>query len=260
MSRIRGRLALVTGASAGIGAACARRLAAAGADLVLWARRDRRLADLAEELAAAHDVSVRPAGVDVRDREAVEDAAGALIDAGRVPEILVNNAGLAAGLDPLHEGDPDDWERMIDTNVKGLLFVTRAFLPAMIERDRGHIVNIGSIAGRQVYPHGNVYNATKYAVRALTEGTNLDVAGTSIRVSSVDPGLVETEFSLVRFGGDEKRAREVYRGYTPLSPEDVADVIAFILNAPPHVNVAEVLLLPTDQRNVYVVHKDESAG
>lgn len=260
MSRIGGRLALVTGASAGIGRACARRLAADAADLVLWARREGRLAALAEELAATHDVSVRTASVDVRDREAVEAAAGALLDAGLVPEILVNNAGLAAGLAPIQEGDPDDWERMIDTNVKGLLLVTRAFLPAMLGRDRGHVVNIGSIAGRQVYPQGNVYNATKYAVRALTEGTNLDVVGSSVRVSSVDPGLVETEFSLVRFHGDEERASAVYDGYTPLAAEDVAETVAFVVNAPPHVNVAEVLLLPTDQRSVHVLHRDEAGG
>ncbi|MGH7541723.1 MAG: SDR family NAD(P)-dependent oxidoreductase, partial [Gemmatimonadota bacterium] len=213
MSRIRDRLALVTGASSGIGAACARRLAVDGAHLVLWARRRERLDTLTSELAREHDVRVRTAVVDVRDREAVRAAAAALLDEDLVPEILVNNAGLAAGLAPLQAGDPEDWDRMIDTNVKGLLTVSRAFLPAMIARDRGHIVNLGSIAGQQVYPMGNVYNATKFAVRALTEGMNLDLAGTSLRASSVDPGLVETEFSLVRFHGDAERAERVYEGY-----------------------------------------------
>lgn len=258
MSRIGGRLALVTGASSGIGAACARRLAADDADVVLWARREERLRELAGEIEGTYEVTVRIGVVDVRDRAAVDAAARALLESGRVPDILVNNAGLAAGLAPVQTGDPDDWDRMIDTNVKGLLYVTRAFLPAMLARDRGHVVNIGSIAGRQVYPQGAVYNATKFAVRAITEGTNLDLLGSAVRVSSVDPGLVETEFSLVRFHGDEERARAVYEGYTPLAPEDVAEAVAFVVNAPAHVNVAELLLLPTDQRSVHLVHREDA--
>ena len=175
-----------------------------------------------------------------------------------MPDIIVNNAGLAAGLDPVQEGDPDDWDRMIDTNVKGLLFVTRAFLPAMIERDAGHIVNLGSIAGHQVYPKGNVYNATKFAVRALTEGTNIDLLGTKLRVSSVSPGLVETEFSLVRFDGDAERADRVYEGYDPLTGEDIAEAIAFVVNAPEHVNVTEMVVLATAQRSAHHVHKEDA--
>jgi NADP-dependent 3-hydroxy acid dehydrogenase YdfG len=257
MNRIRGRLILITGASAGIGEACARRCAAEGANLVLWARRKERLVALAEELREDAALEIRIAGVDVRDREAVEVEAAEMKEAALVPDVLINNAGLASGFATLQEGDPDDWDRMIDTNVKGLLHVSRSFLPQMIELGRGHIVNIGSTAGHQVYPRGNVYNATKFAVRALTEGMNLDVAGTPIRVSSVDPGFVHTEFSLVRFGGDREQADSIYRGFQPLLAEDVADAIHYVINAPEHVNVFDLMLLPTAQRNIYVVDREE---
>jgi len=255
-NRIQGRAVLVTGASSGIGEVCARRFAAAGADLVLWARRIERLEALAAELERQHGAPVRFAAVDVRDRGAVFREAEALVQQGWVPDVLVNNAGLAVGLDPLHQGDPDDWERMIDTNIKGLLYVTRAFLPHMIERGRGHVVNIGSIAGHQVYPKGNVYAATKHAVRALTHALSLDLTGTPIRVSSIDPGLVETEFSIVRFKGDRERAADVYRGLRPLTGDDVADAVFYVVNAPPHVNVLELLVLPTAQRSATVVHRE----
>ena len=257
MNRLTGRRILITGASSGIGAACARRFGEAGANLALWARRGRRLEALATELSSVHGVDVRVGEVDVRNRDAVAAEAATLLEDGWVPDVLLNNAGLAAGLATLQEGDLEDWDRMIDTNVKGLLFVTRALLPAMIERGVGHVVNIGSTAGRQVYPKGNVYNASKFAVRALTEGMNLDLAGTPLRASSVDPGFVRTEFSSVRFHGDEEKAKSVYRGFQPLTAEDVADVVHFVVNSPEHVNVADVLLLPTAQRNVYVVHREE---
>lgn len=257
MNRIRDKLILITGASAGIGEACARRCAAEGSRLVLWARREDRLADLADELHVDGGSEVRIASVDVRDREAVEAEAAEMKEVSLVPEILINNAGLASGLAPLQEGDPEDWDRMIDTNVKGLLHVSRAFLPPMIALGRGHIVNIGSTAGHQVYPQGNVYNATKFAVRALTEGMNLDVAGTPIRVSSVDPGFVHTEFSLVRFGGDRQRADAIYSGFQPLMAADVADAIHYVINTPEHVNVFDLMLLPTAQRNIYVVDREE---
>ncbi|MFO7587344.1 MAG: SDR family NAD(P)-dependent oxidoreductase [Gemmatimonadota bacterium] len=256
---MKGKLVLVTGASSGIGEACARRFAADGAELVLWARREDRLAGLASELTRTHGTKVRIARVDVRDREEVGRTACELLGEAGPPDLLLNNAGLASGLSTVQEGSFDDWDRMIDTNLKGLLNVTRAFLPAMVERGTGHVINIGSTAGHQVYPKGNVYNATKFAVRALTEGTNLDVAGTGVRVSSVDPGLVETEFSVVRFHGDEERAAGVYRGFTPLSPEDVADVVHFVATRPAHVNVHDVVLLPTAQRNVYVLDRREEA-
>lgn len=256
MTSMRGRRILITGASSGIGEACARRFAAAGCELVLWARRVERLARLADELEAAHGRHVHIAGVDVRDRPAVLEAVDALVEAGDVPDVLVNNAGLASGLSPVQDGSFDDWDRMIDTNVKGLLNVTRAVLPHMIRLGRGHVVNIGSTAGRWVYPNGNVYNATKFAVRALTEAINIDVVGTPIRVSSIDPGMVETEFSIVRFAGDEDRARKVYEGFQPLRAEDIADAVHYVTSAPPHVNVLEMLVLPTAQRNVYVLHRD----
>jgi len=255
MSRVSGKLVLVTGASSGIGEACARRFAAEGAHLALWARRGERLTQLAAELERAHGIAVRIAAVDVRDRAAVYRTAAELV-ATQVPDVLINNAGLAAGLSKIHEGDVDDWDRMIDTNLKGLLNVTRAILPHMVTRRRGHIVNIGSTAGHMSYPKGNVYSATKAAVRSLTDGMNLDVAGTPIRVSSVDPGFVETEFSEVRFRGDVDRAKAVYRGFKPLSAEDVADAIAYVVNLPEHVNIVDLILVPTAQRNIYVVDRE----
>ena len=255
--RIAGQLALVTGASSGIGEAIARRLAGEGAKLVLWARRAERLTRLAEEIAAQSGVTVDTGVVDVRDHDAVRAEAERLIAGLGAPDILVNNAGLAAGMALVHDADVDDWDRMIDTNVKGLLYVTRAFLPAMVERDSGQVVNIGSIAGRQVYPGGSVYAASKYAVQAITEGTNLDVLGTGVRVSGVHPGLVETEFALVRFKGDEGRARAVYEGMEPLTGADVAEVVSYVLNAPPHINVADVVLFAKAQGSVHHIHREQ---
>jgi len=246
---------LVTGASSGIGEACARRFAAEGARVVLWARRLERLGALAAELRERHGTEVRTGVVDVRNRAAVNAAVAALAAADAVPDVLLNNAGLAAGFDLFQESDPDDWDRMIDTNIKGLLNVSRAVLPLMIERGRGHIINIGSTAGHLTYPRGNVYAATKSAVRALTEGLNLDAAGTPIRISSVDPGFVETEFSVVRFAGDEQRAKRVYEGFRALSGDDVADVVAYVAALPEHVNILDVVVLPTAQRNSYVTHR-----
>lgn len=257
MNRLEGQWILVTGASAGIGEACARRFAESGASLVLWARRLERLETLAADLRDHHAADVEIRQVDVRDRELVALEAAALVESGRVPDILLNNAGLASGFDSIHEGDYEDWDRMIDTNVKGLLNVTREFLPHMVARGTGHVVNIGSTAGHQVYPKGNVYNASKFAVKALTEGINLDVAGTKVRVSSVDPGFVHTEFSRVRFHGDDDRAEGVYRGFDPLTAGDVADCVHFVVTRPPHVNVFDMVLLPTAQRNVYVLDRDD---
>lgn len=257
MKKLEGRWILVTGASAGIGEACARRFAESGANLVLWARRLDRLEILASELRDRDGVEVEIRQVDVRDRDLVIRQAAELVESGRVPDVLLNNAGLASGFDSIHEGDYADWDRMIDTNVKGLLNVTRELLPHMVARGTGHVVNIGSTAGHQVYPKGNVYNASKFAVKALTEGTNLDVAGTRVRVSSVDPGFVHTEFSRVRFHGDDERAEGVYQGFAPLTADDVADCVLFVVTRPPHVNVFNMVLLPTAQRNVYVLDRDE---
>jgi 3-hydroxy acid dehydrogenase/malonic semialdehyde reductase len=255
MNRIQGRLALITGASSGIGRSCARRFAADGANLILWARRKDRLDRTADELQEAHHVTVRVASVDVRDRAAVNRAAEALAGDALVPDILLNNAGLAAGFAKLQEGDPDDWDRMIDTNLKGLLNVSRALLPAMIKRGTGHVVNIGSTAGHQVYQGGNVYNATKFGVKALTEGMTLDVAGSRVRVSSVDPGHVETEFAEVRFHGDKGRAKQVYEGFQPLSPDDVADAVSYIVNLPEHVNILDLIIVPAAQRSVHLIDR-----
>ena len=259
MKSLEGRWILVTGASAGIGEACAHRFAEDGASLILWARRIDRLQELAADLRGRHGTEVDIRQVDVRDRDLVVREAAAIVEAGRVPDVILNNAGLASGFDPIHEGSYDDWDRMIDTNVKGLLNVTRELLPHIVARGTGHVVNIGSTAGHQVYPKGNVYNASKFAVKALTEGINLDVAGTKVRVSSVDPGFVHTEFSRVRFHGDEERAEGVYQGFDPLTAGDVADCVHFVVTRPPHVNVFDMVVLPTAQRNVYILDRDAPA-
>ncbi|MBR9990070.1 MAG: SDR family NAD(P)-dependent oxidoreductase [Gemmatimonadetes bacterium] len=256
MTRIEGKQVLITGASSGIGAACARRFAREGANVILWARRLDRLEQLAREIQTAGGSKPLIREVDVRGRDDVSTAAAELIEAGAVPHILINNAGLAAGFDFVQDGDPDDWDRMIDTNVKGLLNVTRSLLSAMIRLGRGHVINIGSTAGHMTYPRGNVYAATKYAVRALTEGMNLDVQGTPIRISSVDPGFVETEFSVVRFSGNAERAGKVYDGFRPLSGDDVADTVCYVAGLPEHVNILDVVVVPTAQRNVYVVDRE----
>lgn len=258
MRRLQGRRVLVTGASSGIGEACARRFAAEGAALVLWARRRERLAGLAEEIQREQGTAVHVMSVDVRDRAAVNAAVAALVEADAVPDILVNNAGLASGFDRFQESDPEDWDRMVDTNIKGLLAVSRAILPLMIERGRGHVINIGSTAGHMQYPRGNVYAATKFAVRALTQGMNLDVAGTPLRISAVDPGFVETEFSVVRFHGDAEKAGKVYEGFQPLSGDDVADAVVYVAAAPPHVNIHDLVIMPTAQRNAYVVDRQNA--
>ena len=255
MNRIKGKTAIVTGASSGFGAACARSFAELGANLVLLARRQERLEALAEELSET-GVDVVTRVHDVRDRAAASDFASDLKDRGIVPDILLNNAGLARGLSPIHKGEIDDWEEMIDTNVKGLLYLTRAILPLMVERKQGHVVNIGSTAGRWVYPGGNVYNATKFAVYALNEAMNIDLVGTNIRVSGIDPGNAETEFSNVRFHGDDDRARGVYVGYTPLTAQDIADAVCYVVNAPPHVNVLQMVIECTAQRSAAVLHRE----
>ena len=248
MNRLEGKRALITGASAGIGAACARHFAARGAHLVLCARRIHRLEALAAEVTERHGVDVRTDTLDVTRRDDVFEYVDALATHGLVPDVLVNNAGKGRGLETLQEGSTQHWDEMIDTNVKGLLYVTRAVLPHMVQRNRGHVIHIGSIAGRWVYPRNAVYNATKFAVKALTEAMNLDLLGTRIRVSSVDPGLTETEFSEVRFDGDSERADAVYADTTPLSADDVADAVVYVANTPEHVDVLNLVLMPTAQR------------
>jgi NADP-dependent 3-hydroxy acid dehydrogenase YdfG len=247
MSDLRGRWALVTGATSGFGEAIAHALARAGASVVITGRRGRRLENVAEEIRARHRVAVRPLVFDVRDRAAVSHALAGEEKLLSHLEVVVNNAGLALALDPVSTGDPDDWDQMIDTNVKGLLYVTRAVLPGMVERGRGHVVNIGSVAGHHVYPGGAVYSATKFAVRAISDALRHDLLGTGIRVTNVEPGLAETEFSLVRFKGDAARAKAVYEGTEPLRGEDVADAVLWAVTRPRHVNVQSILLMPTDQ-------------
>lgn len=256
MNRIKGKTVLVTGASAGIGQASARAFASMGADLILCARREDRLASLKSELESGHGVSVRTHGLDVRDREGVEAFVASLAADDMVPDVLLNNAGKALGLHFLHEGLVEDWEDMIDTNVKGLLYFSRSVIPHMVARNSGHVVNIGSIAGHQVYQKGAVYNASKYAVKALNEGMALDLLGTNVKVSSIDPGLVETEFSKVRFHGDTERAETVYHGYDPLTADDIAEIITFVVNRPEHVNILDVIVFPTAQRSAHMVHKE----
>ncbi|MFH0765130.1 MAG: SDR family oxidoreductase [Calditrichota bacterium] len=246
----------ITGASSGIGEACARTFAAEGAKLILCARRGDRLERLAKELADAHQTPVWRQSMDVRDRDAVNRLVAALPPEFVAVDVLINNAGGAKGFEPIAQGDPEDWDWMLDTNVKGLLHVTKALLPGMIVRNRGHIINIGSIAGRQVYPNGGVYCAAKFAVRALTQGLLMELVNTNIRVTTVDPGLVETEFSLVRFQGDKNRADSVYKGYIPLKASDVADAVVFCAARPAHVNISELVIMPTAQASVYHVHKE----
>ena len=236
------RCVLVTGASSGIGRACADAFAARGCRLLLAARRKNRLDKLASSLQESHGTEVLTTSLDVRDRGAVENWVGGLSGEWREIDILVNNAGLSRGIEPLHEGDISDWEEMIDTNVKGLHYVTRAVLPGMVDRGHGHVINIGSIAGHEVYPGGNVYCATKHAVTALNRGLAIDTLGTGVRVSSVDPGMVETEFSLVRFHGDAERAGGVYDGLDPLTPADVAEAVLFCATRPGNANVREMIL------------------
>jgi len=250
---------LVTGASSGIGRACAEAFATRGCRLLLAARRKDRLDDLARALHEHHGAEVLTASLDVRDRGAVEDWVGGLSGDWRDIDILVNNAGLSRGIEPLHEGDISDWEEMIDTNVKGLLYVTRAVLPGMVDRSHGHVINIGSIAGHEVYPGGNVYCATKHAVTALNRGLAIDTLGTGVRVSSVDPGMVETEFSLVRFHGDAKRATRVYDGIDPLTPADVAEAVLFCAARPANANVREMILTAGAQASAVHAHRTEQA-
>jgi NADP-dependent 3-hydroxy acid dehydrogenase YdfG len=254
-NRLEGKNVVITGASAGFGEACAHAFASRGANLELWARRGDRLERLKAEVEGRHRAAVCVRALDVRDREAVKQAAVELRAREWAPDVLVNNAGLASGFEPIQEGRYEDWDVMIDTNIKGLLNVSREMLPMMVERDRGHVINIGSVAGYMVYPKGNVYSATKFAVRALTEGMNIDLFGTRIRVSSVDPGAAETEFSAVRFHGDDARAKKVYEGFEPLSAADVADAVVYVANTPPHVNIARLVVMPTAQRNPYLIHR-----
>ena len=252
---LKNKNVFVTGASSGIGEACAAAFAREGANVLLAARRKAKIERLARDLEEKYGVTTHGLQLDVRNQAEVEQAVRSLPPAWDHIDILVNNAGLSRGLVKVHEGEIEDWDEMIDTNVKGLLYVTRAVLPEMVRRNSGHIINMGSIAGHEVYPNGNVYCASKYAVTAITRGLKMDLLGTRVRVSSVDPGLVETEFSQVRFRGDTARAAQAYAHMTPLTGEDVAEIVIFCATRPLHVDIAQVTVMPTDQASVNHVHR-----
>lgn len=248
------KIAFITGATSGIGEATAKVLSQEGYKLILCGRRTERLKALEESLGKDKD-SVVTLSFDVRDREAVEKAYATLPEAWRSIDILINNAGNAHGLDAIHTGDVEDWDAMIDINVKGLLYVSKIIIPNMISKGAGHIINIGSIAGKEVYPGGNVYCASKYAVDAITQGMRIDLNAHNIKVTAINPGMVETEFSLVRFKGDAEKAQKVYDGLKPLTAIDVAEVISFVLSRPAHVNIADLLLLPTAQATATIANR-----
>ena len=246
------KIVLITGATSGIGLCCAKKFAANGDRLILTGRNEQRLAAISKQL-TEQDAKVLTLAFDVRDREKAEQCINHLPDEWKAIDVLVNNAGLALGLEPEYEGDLDDWETMIDTNVKGLLTMTRLVVPGMVARNSGHIINIGSVAGDAAYAGGNVYCATKAAVKALSDGLRIDVANTAIRVTNLKPGLVETNFSNIRFHGDTTRAANVYKGIQPLTGDDIADVAVYAANAPAHVQIAEVLILATHQASGSVI-------
>lgn len=258
MLPLQDRIILITGASSGIGASCAKVFAQAGAKLILAARRREKLKELADEINKECVSEIHLLELDVRDRIQVESTLKSLPADWSNIDILINNAGLSRGLEKLHEGNIQNWEEMIDTNVKGLLYVTRYIVPGMVDRNKGHVVNIGSIAAYQTYPGGNVYCGSKAAVRAISEGLKQDLLGTPIRVSCIDPGLVETEFSEVRFHGDTERAKKVYQGLTPLTPDDIADVVFFCVTRPAHVNISQMLLVPIDQATTTLVNRRQN--
>ena len=245
---------LITGATSGIGKATACLLAEHSYRLILTGRRSERLNEIRDEL--SQQTEVLALCLDVRDREMVFETLANLPAPWKEVDVLINNAGNAHGLSYLQEGSIDDWDAMIDINVKGLLYVSRAILPGMVRRKSGQVINIGSIAGKEVYPKGNVYCASKYAVDAITQGMRIDLNEYNIRVGAINPGLVDTEFSLVRFKGDHEMARDVYKGMNPLTAEDIAEIILFVITRPPHVNIADLLVLPTAQANAGKVHRD----
>ena len=247
------KIALVTGATSGIGKATAQILAKNNYKIILCGRREDRLLELKNELSAFTEVQTL--SFDVRDKKAVFDSINSLPEGFSKIDVLINNAGNAHGLDAIQNGDLDDWDAMIDINVKGLLYVSKAVIPRMIEVKSGHIINIGSIAGKEVYPNGNVYCASKHAVDALNQAMRMDLNPYGIRVGAIHPGAVETEFSEVRFKGDSERAANVYKGFEPLRAEDIADIIHFVISRPYHVNIADLLVLPTAQASATVMNK-----
>lgn len=256
MQSLENKIVLITGASSGIGKSCAREFAKLKCNLILVARRKERLDSFAEELKREFNINILTSKVDVRNFEEVKNFFDNLAEEWKNIEILINNAGLARGLDKFYEGKVEDWDEMIDTNIKGLIYVSRVIVPQMVERESGHIINIGSTAGHDTYPMGNVYAATKFAVKALSQSFRIDLLEKGVKVSSVDPGMVETEFSKVRFSGDAERAKKVYQGLTPLTPDDVADAVVYCATRPKHVNINQIILTPLAQASSnFVVRK-----
>jgi len=249
------KIALITGATSGIGKSCADVFAKNNHDLIITGRRKNRLDKIAQELKAKYGINVLPLTFDIRDNEAVKNAIHTLPTEWEKISILVNNAGLAVGLNTIQDGDIDDWERMIDTNVKGLLYMSRAVLPLLIKQKSGHVINIGSIAGKEVYPNGNVYCATKHAIDALSKAMRIDLVKHGIKVTQIAPGAIETEFSIVRFKGDQEKSNSIYKGYQPLLPNDVANVIYYTTTLPLHVNINDLVLMPTAQASATVFNK-----
>lgn len=250
------KTALITGATSGIGKACAHTFAKEGYRLILVARRENELVKIAKHLADKYAVAVETLVADVRDNAALTQVLESLTEDWKAVDVLVNNAGLSQGLDPIDKGDTNDWDTMIDTNVKGLLYVTKIVSGWMVSRKKGHIINIGSIAGKEVYPNGNVYCATKHAVDALNKGMRMDLLPHGIKVTAINPGMVETEFSVVRFKGDEDKAKKVYEGLEPLLADDIADAIWYVVSRPAHVNINDMLIMPTAQASATLVQRN----
>lgn len=253
---LQNKTVFISGASSGIGAACALEFAKAGCRLILCARRSHKLDLLVQDIFKETDVDIFTFELDVRNKPDVDHAIENLPEEWKSIDILVNNAGLARGLGPLHEGDVQDWEEMIDTNVKGLLYLSRKIIPKMVEQNSGHVINIGSIAGRAAYPNGAVYCASKAAVKSISDGLRMDVVGYKIKVSNIEPGLVETEFSLVRFHGNEEKANSVYDNFEALQAKDIAEIALFMANRPSHVQICDMLVTPTHQASAIVVHRN----
>ncbi len=257
MKKLEGKIVFITGATSGIGEASAYALAEQGANLIITARRSNILEKLETAIKTKYGAKVFIIKLDVKNKQEVEWAINSLPDEWKNIDILLNNAGLAKGLNKIYEDDIENWEEMIDTNVKGLLYVTRAIVPGMVQRESGHIINIGSTAGHEAYPKGHVYCATKHAVNAITKSLRIDVIDKNIRVSTVDPGAVETNFSNVRFLGDKEKAKSMYKGLIPLVAQDVAEAVVFCATRPPHANIAEIIMMPTQQASALIFHRKE---
>lgn len=258
MQTLKNKIVFISGASSGIGKACAAAFAQVGARLILCARKREPLQEIAQALKTQYHSDILTLRLDVRDKQAVNDAIDTLPAEWQAIDILVNNAGLALGLEKLHQGDSEDWDTMIDTNIKGLLYLTRKIVPSMIGGNRnGHVINIGSIAGIHAYPGGAVYCASKAAVKFISDGLRMDVVDTPVRVTNIQPGMVETNFSVVRFHGDQQRAGQVYAGIQPLVAEDIAEIVLFAASAPAHVQICEVTVTPTHQATGGVLHKEK---